>query len=120
MAQLMKPASLQSLRTGAALLIAASLPLTYYTIVVPVHRARQTGVLEYHMYWIIVGPLFLYMGAAFLLADMRDGQIRQPDASGKLRFTRKGRIYIAGVWAVMILTMIAYEAYLRANGFSML
>ncbi len=116
---MMKPASLQTLRTGAALLIAASLPLTYFTIVEPVHRARQTGVLSYRLYWIMVGPLFLYMGAAFILADMRDGQIRQRNAQGKLKFTRKGRIYTAGVWIVMLLTVVVYQFYLRTNGFSM-
>jgi hypothetical protein len=100
-------------------LIAASLPIAWFTIVEPVHRARQTGVLYYRLYWIMVGPLFLYMGAALILADMRDGQIRQRDAAGKLKFTRKGRIYMAGVWIVMILTMVGYQLYLRANGFSM-
>ena len=115
----MKTASLQTLRTGAAVLMAVSLPLAYLTIVVPVRRARQTGILDYHLYWIMVGPLFLYMGAAFIFADLRDGQIRQRDANGKLKFTRKGRIYVVGVWIVMILTMVFYQLYLRSNGFSM-
>lgn len=112
----MRP-SLQRLRLFAGFVIALSLALGYFVLVRPLLEAQRTGVLQFSIKAVLVPVAFLYMGFALLVTDLRDGTLRTVGPDGKSRFTRKGRIFVIGLIAVLATAVGIWYGLLHVLGF---
>jgi len=65
----------------------------------------------------LVTPIvLLYSGVAMLVTDLRDERTVRAGPEGRLWWTRKGRIFINGMWATTALMLIAWYFYVRSIG----
>ena len=99
-------------------MIPVGLWISYHFIVQPLEQARRSGHLEYYLKGVLLGPLAVYLGIAILMTDLRDGQVRTIDPAGRKHFTRKGRLFVAGVIVVMCLSLAGWFGALHAMGFT--
>jgi len=104
-------------KLAGVFIVLLALVMGYFFIVQPVQEARRTGHMEYYVKGVVMPPLFLYAGVAVLCFDMRNGQVRVVDATGKRKYTRKGWFFLVGAVVVMCGSLALWVAYLHSMGF---
>ena len=83
------------------LFILASPVMAYFWIWQPLRDARASGDLNYNMKGLLLPPALFYLGVALQFVDLRDGQIRATAPDGRVRYTRKARLFFAGLVLIL-------------------
>ena len=105
------------LRVFGVFAIVLSLVLGYFVLLRPLLEAQRTGVLRFSLKAVLVPPAFFYLGVAVMVTDLRDGTIREAGPDGRPRFTRKGRVFLAGLVVVLTGAVAAWYGLLHLWGF---
>lgn len=103
---------------GAMLFLAMVPVLGYFFMYRPIAEGLRTGTLHYYLKGVLLPPLVLYVGLMMLFTKLRDGQLKERDAAGKTRYTRRGKWFLAGVVGVIGVTIVGWYALLHALGFA--
>jgi hypothetical protein len=103
---------------GALLFLTMVPVMAYFFMYRPIAEGLRTGSLHYYLKGVVLPPLVLYLSVVMLFTKLKDGQVKVRDAAGKIRYTRQGKLFLAGVVAVIVVTMAGWYALLHALGFT--
>jgi hypothetical protein len=103
---------------GGMLFLLMTPVLGYFFMYKPVVEGLRTGMLHYYLKGVMLPPLVLYMGVLLLFTRFKDGELKERNAAGKMKFSRRGKIFLAGVVVVIGATVAGWFVVLHALGFT--
>ena len=102
---------------GAAFVL-TGLGTAHLFILRPLEEAKRSGVLRQNPFGLVVSIVLVYSGLAMVVFDVRDERTMRAGPDGRLRWTRRGRIFLHCMWFGVALTVIAWYLYIYSIGLS--